>query len=116
MANGPKKVCEVFISIKDSVIFHHISTIQDPQGQYIILICKLNQANFALANLYTPNTKQWKFLAPLFTKISEVIQGTLIMSGDLNTALDPSMDSTTPARRPVYSIVPLLQKYELYDI
>lgn len=114
MANGPKKACGVLIAIKDSVVFRHIHTIQDPQGRYIILICELNQVIFTLVNLYAPNTKQRKFLAPLFTKVAEVI--TLILGGDFNTVLDPSLDSTTSARKPVSSIFPLLHKYELYDI
>lgn len=65
MANGPKKACRVFIAIRDSDIFCHIRTIQDPQRRYIILICELNQAVFTLVNLYIPNTK---LLAPLLAK------------------------------------------------
>lgn len=40
----------------------HIRTIQEPQGQYIILICKLNQVVFTRVNIYALNIKQRKLL------------------------------------------------------
>lgn len=115
MANGPKKTCGVLIAVKDSVTFNHICTIRDPQRRYLILICELNQTTFTLVNLYALNTKQRKFLVPLLSKVAEVLKSTLIIGGDFNTTLNPDMDSTTPTRRPIQSIAPLLQKYELFD-
>lgn len=116
LANGLKNACGVFIAIKNSVAFRHICIIPDPQGQYIILICELNQTVFTLVNLYAPNTKQRRFLAPLLAKALEEKQGTLIIGGDFNLILNPAIDSTTSTRRSAHSITPLRHKYELYDI
>lgn len=100
------------------VIFLHIRTIQDPQLHIslISLICELNQTVFTLVNLYASNTKQRRFLAPLLAKALSEKQGTMIIGGDFNTILNPTMDSTTSSRIPEHSIAPLLHKNELYDI
>lgn len=66
--------------------------------------------------LYAQNTKQRIFLAALFAKAMEVMQGTLNISRCFNTILNPAINSTTPARRPCHSVVPLIQKYYLYDV
>lgn len=116
MANGPKKACGVFIAVKDSVAFHHMHSIEDPQGRYVILIWELDQTTFTLVNLYVPNARQRKLLAPLFFTVMELMQGILIIGGDFNTVINLDMDSTTPTRRPSHSIAPLLQKYKLYAV
>lgn len=52
----------------------------------------------------------------MITKVIKVMQDILIIGRDLNTILNPTMDSPTPDIRPGHSIAPLLHKYELYDI
>lgn len=116
MANGPKKACLGLIAIKDSISFKCIKQVSDAEGHYVILLRELNNTIFTLVNLYPPNTNQKKFLAPLFTKVLELRQGSLIMGWDFNSIVDLALDTSTIKWQATQSLLPLLHKYDLYDI
>lgn len=69
MAFSPSKQRGVLIAIKNSEAFNLQELHTDPEGRYLIVICELNNKLYTIANLYTPNSHQTRFLQKMFCKI-----------------------------------------------
>lgn len=67
MANSESKRKGVLIAIYECVNFQHDQTIIDPEGRFLILLCKLDTIPFTLVNIYAPNSGQVKFLVSVET-------------------------------------------------
>lgn len=66
----------------------------DPEGRYLFLRGRLNEEEYTLANIYAPNKNPMKYLANILGEIMEFMRGHLILMGDFNFCLNPSIDST----------------------
>lgn len=67
----------------------------DPEGRYVFLKGLIGGIQFTLATLYAPNEHQDKFLRHLIDKLMTYKQGQLILGGDLNVPLIPSVDTSS---------------------
>ena len=68
----------------------------DPDGR--ILICKIeyNDAVYHIANIYAPNDDRPDFYKCLFEKICNLEIVDIIVMGDFNLVIDPSVDKIDP--------------------
>uniref|UniRef100_A0A8C5MG49 Reverse transcriptase domain-containing protein n=1 Tax=Leptobrachium leishanense TaxID=445787 RepID=A0A8C5MG49_9ANUR len=94
--------------------------LKDPGGRYIILVCTINSRIYTLVSAYAPNASQTQFLTRLLNKVQEVLTGTLILCGDFNLSLDPTVDRSVGGSRPqntasIRRIRELMTQYDLYD-
>lgn len=84
----------VMILIHKSVPFQISKVVQDTAGCYIIIQGSILNENIILANVYGPNTDCPSFFEKLFLLLSS-LSGKLIIAGDFNCTLSPSLDRTT---------------------
>lgn len=107
----------VIIAIKDTVDFQKVDLQTDPNGRYLILVCKLDSCWYTLVNIYVPNSNQITFLQALLSKLKLVIKGNLIIRGDFNMVGGRAMDSTSSARSKYNHIFnAFLYKNYLFDV
>ena len=72
-----------------------IDQIKDSDGRFIFLKLKLlDNAIWTLVNIYAPNEGREKFFDQLFEKLSEFVEGNLIMLGDFNAVVNLKLDKS----------------------
>lgn len=70
------------------------SKIPDPEGRYVILVGHLMDTLVTIVSYYAPNTNQIPFFTSLFTLLNTHAKGRLILCGDSNLTLLPSLDKS----------------------
>lgn len=70
--------------------------ISDNQGRFIIVIGSLNNVATALVNLYAPNWDDEAFVTKVMSFLPDLNSYQLILGGDLNCAIDPLLDRSSP--------------------
>lgn len=74
--------------VKNTVKFLLHLVISDDNGNFIILVCDLNDTTYTLVNIYAPNIAQLRFLTTVVKKVKPIQQGHLIVGGDFNGTLE----------------------------
>lgn len=69
---------------------------KDKEGRYIFIKGYLEGALTTIINVYAPPGSEWKFYELIFELITVEAEGILILGGDLNIRLNPSLDSSNP--------------------
>lgn len=87
----------VSILLSKSTPFKASSVHSDSDGRYIIVSGVLCSDKITLVNIYAPNSQQATFLASLSPVISRVMEGPLVIGGDVNAVCDPSLDRSRAA-------------------
>lgn len=59
----------ILVAIHKSIDFHLQTSVSDPNGRYLILVCSINGFTMTLAVIYAPNTHQVRVLNRLIKKI-----------------------------------------------
>ena len=90
-----------------------------PEGNFVILVCKINGNVYTLINIYGPNRDCPEFFADIDRRIDGLPQENIIIGGDFNFVIDFKVDSNylsqnNPRARNAY--VELAEKYSLVDI
>lgn len=81
-----------------------ISEVQrDPQGRFLFLKGTLHHRPITIVNVYAPNTQQVTFFRKTFRQLLTFQSGTLIVGGDFNVALNPSLDTSNGLSSLTYS-------------
>lgn len=70
-------------------------TMLDTNVHYIFLRGKLHTKPITLANLYAPNRQQVPFFRNTLQLLTSFHRGMLVVGGDFNLALSPSLDSSS---------------------
>lgn len=91
----------------------------DPKGRYLFLKGLIGTVTVTLAAMYAPNEQQAIFLRESLEKLNDFREGQLIVGGDFNTPLIPSVDISTgrtsiPPNQ-LKRIAQTLQKSQLID-
>lgn len=95
-ANNPDSRSKgVAIALHKSLTHQVTNVIIDPQARYIILTLLIGGRTFTFINVYAPNQGQCDFLVRLIDELLPVVQGTVVLCGDLNLTLDPTLDNST---------------------
>ena len=89
----------VSILINKKISFIHNSTISDPEGRFVIINITINNNPMTIASIYGPNSDSPSFFHSFFSNISRISDGPIIIGGDFNTVIDPSMDRSTCSTR-----------------
>lgn len=71
-------------------------TLRDKNGRYIIAQGKLFNKPVILDNVYGPKWDNVDFFSNLFSLLPDLESHDLILAGDLNCTLDPSLDRSSP--------------------
>jgi len=82
----------VSILINNKVSFFHNSTITDTEGRFIIINISVNSNPITIGNIYGPNSDDPSFFHNFFSSISNNSNCPIIIGGDFNTVIDPSID------------------------
>lgn len=82
----------VCILINKKISFVHNTTITDPEGRFIIINISINNSPVTIGSLYGPNTDDPSFFQTFFSSISNFSNCPVIIAGDFNTVLDPTID------------------------
>ena len=91
------------ILIRKNVHFISVKVITDSNGRYVIATGTLYEKQVILVSVYAPNWDDHKFVSSLFTTIPNLDSHLLIMGGDMNCVIDPTLDksssrSSTPTK------------------
>jgi len=82
----------VAILLNNNFDFKIKNVTRDPQGNYIILTLKTMEKEIVLINVYGPNRDEPEFYDSLINKIKETQNLNVIMAGDFNLVLNPTID------------------------
>lgn len=91
----------------------------DPEGRFLFIKGRLYGYCYTFASIYAPNTGTVNFLARTLKLLEKFREGFLILGGDFNLTLDPSIDTST-GKTPISFkalkyIKQLLRSYHLVD-
>lgn len=110
----------VAILIGKNLPFVKSEVLTDPEGRYIFLKGKVGDRVFTFANIYAPNDKHIAFFRFVFKRLEPFMEGTLILGGDFNIALEPGIDTSRGRSKASYKklkyIRNLFHEFQLIDI
>lgn len=93
--NQTSKSRGVSILISNPVSWSLIDRWLDVNGRFLFLKGHIGGVKVTLATVYAPNTHQDIFISKTLTKLAEFAEGKMILGGDFNTPLDPSVDTSS---------------------
>lgn len=93
--NNTSKSKGVSILISKNCPFQVQDTVLDTNACYIFLRGKLHNKPVMLSNIYAPNKQQVPFFSNTLQRLTSFYKGMLVVGGDLNLALYPSLDSSS---------------------
>lgn len=70
--------------------------IRDSNGRYVIITGKLYGRQVILISVHAPNWDDHEFVSSLFATIPNLDSHLLIMGGDMNCIIDPTLDKSSP--------------------
>lgn len=83
------------ILVHRSVPLSVSKVISDPSGRFIIVTGKIFGITLTLANVYGPNWDNEDFYKNFLFSIPDIVSSHLILGGDFNCCLDPSLDRSS---------------------
>lgn len=86
----------VAILLHKSVSFSCSNVTVDPNGRYLVVSGKLYNTPVLLVNIYGPTWDDDGFFRTLFSSLPDVSTHSLILGGDFNCWLDPTLDRSSP--------------------
>lgn len=92
LANASTKHRGVLIAISKTVPFICSKQIADPNGRYLILQGTVQDNEVTIMSYYAPNTNPGPFLSHVCSLLRPHQRGTLLLAGDSNVTLNPSLD------------------------
>ncbi|CAH2305812.1 Hypothetical predicted protein [Pelobates cultripes] len=85
----------VAIILAAELEFKELERIQDSQGRYLFLKGIIADKIYTIATIYLPNRRQAPFLRNTLHQLEDFTDGILLVGGDFNAPLDPTLDSST---------------------
>lgn len=84
----------VAIGFSRSISFRLSDMLADDSGRFLFLQGFIGNTQCTLANVYCPNQNQPTFFSQILTKLSHFAKGLIILAGDINMSLDPTIDTS----------------------
>ena len=75
-----------------------VDRLNDPEGRFLFLKVKLGEEDYTLANVYAPNVNSAKYISKILRKLKGFEKGHVVLMGDFNFCMCPSLDSTSHAQ------------------
>ena len=96
----------------------------DDNGRYVLLDCIIEGSRFIFVNIYAPTknhvAEQCEFLANLKQTMEPFSGENVLVGGDFNTVLDPTIDKKGGRQEPIsqymIDLTELIEDYQLVDI
>ena len=124
-SHGSSNSCGTAILIKNTINYTIISTLSDPLGRYLISKIQIDDKIYVFANVYAPNKDKdsiqfFKKLCTLFCTDDLQCEDNIILGGDFNCPLNPSLDKRggimIPRKNVIEAIECLRDELDLVDI
>ena len=99
-----------------------VRTEVDEYGRYIYCLVKKDDIEYLLINVYGPNTDEPEFFKTIFDRVSEFNFDYIILGGDINLVIDPTLDRKTEKSskeshlKSRSLIKQLMEEYDMVDI
>uniref|UniRef100_A0A8C5PIJ7 Reverse transcriptase domain-containing protein n=1 Tax=Leptobrachium leishanense TaxID=445787 RepID=A0A8C5PIJ7_9ANUR len=110
----------VAIILARDVPFKELGVQRDQNGRFLFLKGEIGGALYTFASIYLPNKGQYRSLSTILLKLSAFQEGTLVLAGDFNVALDPRCDTSTGTASLPPNIAGkmrrILDSYQLIDV
>ena len=95
-SHGSSAARGVCIILPNNTDFKLVQEVTDSEGRFILLHLILNDLELVLANVYAPTKdkkqEQLDFVNYVFNVLKDFTGKTIIVGGDFNTCLNPSLD------------------------
>ena len=123
-SHGSRSSRGVAIMMKRGLNYKMDQIVVDIEGRYIILKLEIDNSEIVIGNIYAPTqdkeSEQLVVLGNFIEQLSEFRDLPLLLGGDFNLALDPSMDKRTPSKndhskRYREAVRDFMRAYELVD-
>ncbi|CAH2253085.1 Hypothetical predicted protein [Pelobates cultripes] len=82
----------------------------DPEERYLFVKGHINSQIYTFATIYTPYSRQHIFITKTLRLLENFSEGLLILGGDLNVSLDPSMDTSRERSAVTYPRIRSIKK------
>lgn len=119
-SNFHSKARGTAILIDKNTPFTMTSVEADPAGRFIIVVGQLYAFPVILANVYAPNWDNPMFFSNFFSRLPNMTSHHLILGGDMNCALSPVLDRSSPKKtslsKSAKSIRLFLKSYGVADV
>uniref|UniRef100_A0A8C5R6N6 exodeoxyribonuclease III n=1 Tax=Leptobrachium leishanense TaxID=445787 RepID=A0A8C5R6N6_9ANUR len=69
--------------------------LEDRDGHFLFVKCKIAEQQYTFASVYLPNVNQQRSLRSILRRLSSFASGILVVARDLNVPLDPRFDTST---------------------
>ena len=124
-SHGHSNSCGVAIGFCGKYERQIVKEIVDPLGRYLLIIATIGDSEYALINIYNPNTEneQLKFLLEVGEKIEQLdikVDTNVILAGDLNFYFDKTLEAEggNPKTKiqSIASFIKIKEKLNLVDI
>lgn len=103
------------MAFRDTLSFHLLDLVTDVNGRFLIVVATVNNITYTLVTLYAPNTHQQKFIRKVMKKVRSVQRGYVLLCGDFNITMDPSIDSTARTRIKKLGLAPCVLQEDFHD-
>ena len=114
-SHNSKKKKGVLTIIKDSISFQLLDSKIDQQGRYVILVAKIENTILTLVNIYAPNRNPQQFLQKVITITKKIQKGNIILCGDFNATMDPTLDTTKGIQSKRRGLKNIFSQEDLHD-
>ncbi len=108
------------ILVHKSVPLSVSKVISDPNGRFNIVTGKIFGSTLTLANVYGPNWDNEDFYKNFLFSLPDLVSSQLILGGDFNCCLDPSLDRSSkkpPSQSKSSKIIQLfMEQYAVSDV
>ena len=91
--NGTSEARGVAILFKKGLDVTINKMTKDENGRYLIMDVQIEQQDFILTNVYSPNDDDPNFFVTIFEEMSKYNSVDRIIAGDMNLVLDKKLDS-----------------------
>lgn len=83
------------ILLSNRIQWSHRDSMLDPEGRFTFIKGSIGDVQLTLATIYAQNACQDTFIRHTLSKLSNFQEGQLILGGDFNTPLAPSVDTSS---------------------
>lgn len=108
-SNFHSKTRGAAILINKALPFTSSSVDSDPAGRYIIVVGQVYGFPLILANIYAPNWDDQEFFSKFFSRLPNMATHHLVLGGDLNCVLSPTLDRSSQKSVPVSKSARIIQ-------
>uniref|UniRef100_A0A3Q3FF70 exodeoxyribonuclease III n=1 Tax=Labrus bergylta TaxID=56723 RepID=A0A3Q3FF70_9LABR len=109
----------VIILLHRNLPFTVTASFQDTEGRIVLVKGVLFGEDVLLGNIYAPNAQDGAFFALLFSQLAEMDCPNMIIGGDFNCSLSPSLDRLPPQNSQssnARAVLNIIKEFDLLDV